>query len=325
METTKKLGVKLKSGLLTELQSDTIMGHVCWRMIEQLGEEKLNEFISLYSNNKPVFTISNGLLEKNNILFFPKPYLNNSSIEKIHTKKERVLNFLRMKDEKSREFITLEQLNLFLSGDKDTYLKSFELPDIKDLSYPKLTYDLRVSVEIDRQKLSSKESQLFSYNPLYVKDSNETSFVIFIKIIDEVKYNEYKCEEILKSVFDIGYGKKKSSGYGQFEVSEPEPFSGFNEPENSNGFVTLGNYLPSQSDNLIDGFYEFNVKYGKLGEQLSKSENPFKQPIILFKPGSCFVTNRSKDFYGRITNKGEISEVNNFAVQFGMPFTLNFN
>jgi len=70
MLTIKKLKLKLKSGLLSELQSDTIFGHFCWRMREQIGEDNLKKFISSYHENKPVFTISDGMIEENNILFF---------------------------------------------------------------------------------------------------------------------------------------------------------------------------------------------------------------------------------------------------------------
>ena len=44
MAQIKKLKLKLKSGLLSELQSDTIFGHFAWRFKEEHGEEKLLEF-----------------------------------------------------------------------------------------------------------------------------------------------------------------------------------------------------------------------------------------------------------------------------------------
>jgi CRISPR-associated protein Csm4 len=325
MSTIKKLKLKLKSGLLSELQSDTIFGHFCWRMREQYGEESLNNFINIYHENNPVFTVSDGMIEEGNNIFYKKPYVNSEFNIKSNNKEERISNFLLHKVIKDRTHITIDQLNLFLNGDLCTYKNSFNLPGIKDLTIPKLKQDLRVSVGIDRETMSSKVSQLFSYNPNYLESKDDqTFFVVFIKIINENKYLELHCEEILRSVFEIGFGKKKSSGYGQFEVNSIESFNEFHEPRNVNGFITLGNYLPDKKDSLQSGFYEYNVKYGKLGEHLSMSENPFKKPIILFTSGSCFYTEKHKEFYGRVTNEGEISEKSPFAVQFGMPFTLNF-
>ncbi len=325
MPTIKKLKLKLKSGLLSELQSDTIFGHFCWRMKEQIGDSKLSEFINLYHENKPVFTLSDGLLEKDNIVFFKKPYINTEFKTETKSKRERISNFLKQKELKTKSHITLDQLNLFLNGDINTYEKSFDLPEIKDLKIPILKQDLRVSVEIDRETMSAKKSQLFSYNPNYIEtEFDDTYFVIFIKILDENKYNALDCEDILKSVFEIGFGKKKSSGYGQFEVVGVEDFNQFNIINEGKGFLALGNYLPYAKDNLQNGFYDYIVKYGKLGESLSKSDNPFKKPMIFFTSGSCFYNNECKDFYGRVTDNSEISPSNSFAVQFGMPFTLNF-
>ena len=73
MSSIYKLTLRQKSGLLSELQSDTIFGHFCWRLKEILGENSLKEFLLSYSNNDPVFTISDGHFEKEGVLFFSKP------------------------------------------------------------------------------------------------------------------------------------------------------------------------------------------------------------------------------------------------------------
>jgi CRISPR-associated protein Csm4 len=297
MPIIKKLKLKLKSGLLSELQSDTIYGHFCWRLKEQLGEDKLAEFLQCYREDKPVFTLSNGLIE----------------------------NFLKHKEIKTKKFITLEQLNLFLNGETIAYEDSFEKTEIKSLRTPRLMQDLRVSVEIDRNTFSHKEGQLFSYNPFYVDDEeDQTFFIVLIKILDAEKFISFQCEEMLKSVFETGFGKKKSSGYGQFEVLDLTDYSVFKDPKETDGFLTLGNYLPSANDKIEDGYYEFNVKYGRLGESYSQGTNPFKRPIILFQSGSCFLSKVRNDYYGRMTNRSEITDYKPNVVQIGMPFTLNF-
>jgi len=325
MPAIKKLKLKLKSGLLSGLQSDTIYGHFCWRLKEQLGENKLAEFLQCYHEEKPIFTLSNGLLEKNDVIFFSKPYYDTPLNIESNSKKERIEKFLKHKKIKTKKVITLEQLNLFLTGDTIDYEASFERTEIKNLRIPKLKQDLRISVEIDRSTFSHKEGQLFSYNPFYVDDEEEqTFFIVLIKILDDEKFKSFQCEEILKSVFETGFGKKKSSGYGQFEVLELTDYNGFKEPKETNGFLALGNYLPSANDKIEDGYYEYNVKYGRLGESFSQGTNPFKRPIILFQSGSCFLSKVRNNYYGRITNQSEITDYKPFVVQFGIPFTLKF-
>lgn len=167
------------------------------------------------------------------------------------------------------------------------------------------------------------EGRLFSYKPKYSGENVE--FVVLVKMIDEINFKEFKCEQILKEVFTVGFGKKKSSGYGHFEVLYFEEFNGINEPKESNSFLVIGNFLPNSNDKITPLGYDYNTKYAKFGEELSSSENPFKNPMVFLTAGSCFKTENIKEFYGRITNEGEISPTIPFAVQFGMPFVLNIN
>lgn len=325
MVTIKKLTLKLKSGLLSELHSDTVMGHFCWRLRDYFGDDKkVKEFISLYhkSDSNPPFTISSGLLEKNGELFYPKPFIHiKVSENKAESKQDKIVEFLLNKELKSVELLTTAQFNLAINGNIQKLYKSL----ISDkLERPKFESDLKVSVEIDRNSLSAREGQLFSYHPKFLDDN--TRIVFLIKILDEKAFDDFKCGDILKDIFEIGFGKKKSSGSGQFEViGDFELFDKIKEPQNPNAFITLGNYLPSADDGInAESSYNFIVKYGRLSEEKSLSENPFKKPLILLTPGSVFKTERIKEHYGKVTQSGDISEFDLDAVQFGMPFTLNF-
>lgn len=342
MATIKKLTLKLKSGLLSELHSDTVMGHFCWRLRDKYGKTRLEEFISLYhkSDITPPFTISNGLLEKDyrddkkkeiirTELFFPKPLFHlkkSEETEEKKSKKELMIEFLLNKELKSFELLTTRQFNLAINGKKDELYDSV----INDkLERPKFETDLKVSVEIDRNSLSAREGQLFSYHPKFLND--DTKVIFLIKVLNSDAYKNFHCEEILKDVFEIGFGKKKSSGFGQFQVISNNgkmtmDFTDFDEPSDTNAFITLGNYLPSSEDAISkDSSYDFIVKYGRLSEEKSLSENPYKKPIVLFTSGSIFKTSKKRDYYGRVTQGGHISEFDIDAVQFGMPFTLKFN
>jgi CRISPR-associated protein Csm4 len=322
----KKLIVQLKSGVLSSFQSDTTLGIFCWRLKQQYGEEKLIAFLDRYRKGKPIFTISNELFEINGTLFLVKPVYDLRISKQGNSKKEKIGDMLHDKENRSQNYISLRQLNAFLNGDFKEYSKKED--DIyadekrKYTLTPGFTSELRVSVEIDRNSSRSKDGQLFSYHPKYLKEGNRLAFLI--KILDDKAFEEFNCEKVLKEVFEIGYGKKKSSGYGYCKVLSFEDFNDIKEPENSNGFISLSNYLPAKADNILNGIYDTNVKYGRLGEELSLSRMPFKKPMLMIKPGAVFFTENKKDFYGRVTNDAEVSPVNSFVVQFGMPFTLNF-
>ena len=91
------------------------------------------------------------------------------------------------------------------------------------------------------------------------------------------------------------------------------------------GFEFFKNILAEVGmlDNIKDAFYDINVKYGKFGEEKSSSQNPFKPPMLLMKPGSCFVTDKLNDFYGRVLTK--FNDYNPNAVHNGIAFTLAAN
>jgi len=249
------------------------------------------------------------------------------------TKDERIEKFLDYKDSKKRKFLTLEQFNFALNGKVKEMDESIGKDNSKQ---PQYIEDLRTSVEISRKTFSSEEGQLFSYAPYYIdeepidKKKNEytkTNTIVFVKVLDEDAFskNKFDCENILKEVFNIGFGKKKSSGYGQFEVEgDLEEYKGFQEPEDSNGFITLSNYLPSAEDGITaeNSYYDLNIKYGKLGEELALSSNPFKKPIVFMTPGSCFKIEK-KDFYGRcVSDIVQLSGLKDKVIQNGIAFSL---
>lgn len=315
----KKLSLKPKSGLLTPLQSDTIFGHFCWRLVEKKGEVILKKFLGLYLDGKPVFTLSDGLFEVKGEVLFPKPLKQSPLSGDDLEKPEKIKKFLLRKEARGRKFITAGHLQLFLDGKMEEYEERFASEE--DQFSPSLHDDLRIHVRIDRDTMKSEDSMLFQTKPQYL--SEETGFAVLIKVIDKQNYPEFDVENILREVFETGFGKKKSSGYGAFTVLGFSEYDLLKEPEDGIGFLTLGNYLPSEEDNSEPGFYDYMVKYGKLGENQSSGRNPFKKPMIMMKPGSCFKTNSVKPFYGRMTALGEVSSETE-VYQCGIPFTLNY-
>lgn len=319
----KKISVKPKSGLLTQLQSDTLYGHFCWRLLEVKGESKLQDFINLYKNRKPVFILSDGLYEVDGEVLFPKPIMpkDDNMIDRSRDpvgKEKQIIELLNKKKERENRYVSLKSLQAFLEGELAEYEGLLETDPAPS---PKITKDLRIHVGIDRNTLTHMDGLLFEQNPEYLGD--KTSYAILVKILDESAYKDFEVESIFKDVFITGFGKKKSSGYGAFEWNGMDNYENLTEPDGDcNGFYTLGNYLPSIEDEIKDGYYRFFVKYGKLGETRASGPNPFKKPMIMMKPGSCFEVEKARDFYGRITNQREISTTDN-VVQFGMPFTLN--
>lgn len=324
MNNIYKLKLKLKSGLLSEMHSDTIWGHFAWRFLENLGDEKFKTFLQSYVGGKPIFSVSDGMFEledyKNNIHehFFPKPLKLTPYKINPGSKKERIIQMIAQKESKKHILISLKQLNYFINGKLNEFDESFADKYHSQIEYPSFKSNLRVSVKIDREKMSHKEGGLYSYSPKYL---NENVFLfVLVKIIDQKLFDDFECGKLLENVFEIGFGKKKSSGYGQFEVVSFEKFNGIEEPNESNGYINLSHYIPSETDGIDDIFYATNVKFGKLGEQSSSAANPFKVPIIFIEPGACVMTQKRVDFLGKAVNN--VNDYKPNVIQNGIAFTI---
>lgn len=150
---------------------------------------------------------------------------------------------------------------------------------------------------------------------------------IFIPIVTiywriEDSYEEM-VREFLTDLASVGYGKRKSIGYGQIENWTLEPYDGFEPVPDADGFVSLSRFVPRPGD-PGDGYWNTVVKYGKLGEELAVGPNPFKKPLIQLDVGSCFKDRVpegwvNKWYGGLIEN---IAPGDSRVVQYGYAFLL---
>lgn len=315
-----KLSIKPKSGLLTGLHSDTIFGHLCFRLKECFGEDALTAFLDCYKQGSPVVTISGGMPENNGVQYFPLPvYDYNYDLKPFDAKKEKIANFLKLKKLKKIKLIPAGKLNSFLQNPSEP----LQLNEEDTNNTPFYTYEMRTCVQISRETFRSEDEKLFRLAPMYLKPQSAGLYIL-IKVIDKEKYLEYEIENLLKSVFTLGYGCKKSSGFGEFEIDGYEEYESLYEAKKPAGFITLSNYLPAETDGIEECSYDFAVKYGVMGEENALSKNPFKKPLIFMLPGSCFRTKTIKPAYGRVTREGEISPAKPEVVQNGFAFSINF-
>ncbi|MGO9597043.1 MAG: hypothetical protein ACLP7Q_03385 [Isosphaeraceae bacterium] len=95
-----------------------------------------------------------------------------------------------------------------------------------------------------------------------------------------------------------GFGADRSAGKGQFHVEgEPEPADFLDRVEVPNGLLVLSTFQPDAGD-PTDGAWDAFTKYGKLGPEFGL-ENVFKRPLVLRKPGACFLLPKARPWLGR--------------------------
>lgn len=328
------LTLKSKSGWVTPLQADTIFGHLCWKIKQNEGKEKLEKFLG-EMKGEPFFVISNvfpcGYVPRPRFEFeFKKEKEGskaamNEEFERIkkYTKK---INFIKIEDlEKYTEFSEIKDEDKEKQKRKIDEVMENILKKSKDEKYPQsLKRDREIKTTINRFTSTTLEAQGPYSLPYFYFEGN---LWLLIKVLNEQKFEEYKKEihllENLEKVFEEGYGKRKSIGKGLFEVirfREECEIEKLFQNQNGKYYLLLSNFVPKEND-PTDGFYEIFVKYGKLGEEksIAGSGNFYKKPLIMVKEGATFTNNpANKEYLGKML-KGISFDNKIYHYAYGFP------
>lgn len=113
----------------------------------------------------------------------------------------------------------------------------------------------------------------------------ETELVIFV-LVDETQTSIERICDGLSAVGRFGFGRDASIGLGRFEIvdtSEPDWPSG----SGYNAAYTLAPCVPKSGH---QAYFTPFVRYGKHGDQMAVSQNPFKNPVIMADEGAVLMS-----------------------------------
>ncbi|MBF0555952.1 MAG: hypothetical protein HQK96_15615 [Nitrospirae bacterium] len=297
-----RLRIKPKGSFITPLQADTIFGSLCWIMAQRKGTDAVETFLSEYINGNPAFVLSDGMPGD----LLPAPAHLSLSAQKEGMGFE---DYNKTKEIKKVQWLLPDVFEKVRNGNFDIepsgVVKSFKSFTTLHSSINRIT------------GTTAEGGNLYELSE-YAVEQDEIS--IYIRIKDG-------WEEIVSSLFNdlsmTGYGKKKSSGKGAFEIIKLEPFK-FNDVNGANGFMSLSNFVPARHD-PSDGFYKIFVKYGKLGGEFTFCGRPFKKPLIMLTAGSSFRVNENiKPYYGRMVEgiAPAMPQVVHYGYAFSIPVVI---
>ncbi len=302
-----RVSLHLRSAVASAFQADTIFGHLCWAIRYLDGEEALTEFLEWYNIGEPPLLISDGFPGD----LLPRPFIPPAP-PLGGNKRAQMQAFDIGKDTIRTQFLSADEFNRAINGDA-------VVPENKEL---KTTKNVTLKNQINRFTGTTGEGgQLFEFEEeLWSYREGEKTRSIPVSIYLKVEKGfEEQSKRLFQFVAEQGYGKRKSVGYGAIESMEFEPFDGFSLPSEPNGFVSLSGFVPAKTD-PTHGFWKVRVKYGKLGEELASSGNPFKKPIVMLTAGSVFFDNPPREFYGTLVPK--VTLINPEIVQYGFALPI---
>jgi CRISPR-associated protein Csm4 len=282
--------IELKGPFITEFQSDTVFGHICWAIRYLYGDDKLTKFLAAYDDTKlPPLLVSNGIPEG----YLPKPILppvTQDDLNDLVKRDNRVADSYRIKVLKRLPFIPRDLFE-HLQRREWTPLDLFRAlndryPTTVDEEYAGVT--IPVQHNTVNRVTNRVETGLYTQEETFYPTGGG-KLDIFIRT------PFFKTEE-LDAIFTVigkgGFGKKKSTGKGHFEFTIT-PGSDLPQSPKPNGFVTLSSFIPTRND-PTDGWYAVLQKFGKLGGEFASSVTPFKVPLLMFAAGSTF---RDPEFF----------------------------
>lgn len=295
-----RLKLRMNSSFITPFHSDAIFGALCWVVRSYHGEEALREFLEPFLRGDPTFIISNGFPED----YFPKPMIPFQGEPSDIGDKPKALAMAREgKRRKKITLLSLEEFNATIGGGYPDLVEKGELFADRAVMH---------SLVNRSSGTTSEGGELFTTIERF---SGAKYWSVYVKAY---RGWEEKILELFTILGKTGFGKRKSVGKGSFDVISMEPFD-FKSPDNANAFVLLSNYIPASED-PTQGFYKTFVKYGKLDGDFAQGENPFKVPLLMMIPGSVFLTNDPRPYYGRMVK--QVSQAHPEVVHYGYGFSV---
>ncbi len=293
--------IHLRSSYITPWQSDTLMGSLCWALKETCGEEALAAFLAQCRQGRFPFVLSDCFPGD----LLPRPLAGNYiDPESTQTLTEAMTRFSAAKKAKKASYVTTEEFNIIAGGgtvDLEPHSTGTVAASIVHSSVSRLSNTVLAGSLYEQEEYFSAGDHMSLY--ARVEDSWLERFTA-----------------LLEHLSRRGFGRGVSVGKGAFEANRPEPFDALEAPLSPNAVIMLSNYIPAPSD-PIKGQYRSFIKYGKLGAQYSFLANPFKKPVMMFRPGAVFFDAEPKPYYGRVAEgvSAEKEEVVHFGCALAVP------
>lgn len=299
--------IKPVSAFGTPLVGDTLFGQLCWAIRHRFGEQRLVNLLADYSEQNPFLVVSDA---------FPKNYIPLPTVpsqywdtdvgldrKQLKKKKWLSINYLSMPFNKWQQYAESEQ---------DIY--GYVLSQIKEQPHN----------SINRQTNTTGKGMFAPYTMPQIWYIENVSFDIYC-LVDESRLTRDELQQVLEDIGVSGYGRDASIGLGKFVIEKINVYQ-WKIIEGANAYLTLAYSAPQGLTlNTNRCFYQIGTKFGRHGDLMAITGNPFKKPIILAKTGAIFTPNvwQHRDFLGN--GLANISYTQTKAVHQGYAPVISIN
>lgn len=298
---TYEITIKPLSGFGTPLKGDTLFGQVCWQAAydASLFGMTIDELLADYAES-PFLVVSTAFPKVGRSYALRRPSLPLDSLFDFEGLDKRKMI-------ETRKLLKARKWMLAESGRPLRSLRSAEL-----YKNDKELFDMvAASVPADLQRdISRKGGKAFvadfsqphntinrltgttgegGFAPFAVEQQvymQQAELALFVGVSEKIAFDG--VVKALRRIGDFGFGKDASTGLGKFEVcGTTEIDLKALGSENPNALYTLAPCVPERN-RYPQMFYTPFTRFGRHGDVLAKSRNPFKNPVIMADEGAVF-------------------------------------
>jgi len=292
-----EITIKPKSAFGTPLKGDTLFGQFCWQTVYDADlltgglEKRLSEYhenpFAIFSS--AVLKLSSGeyVLKRPDM---PLTRLFDIADQECH-------EFLKQKKEKKKQkwMIADKSLSIDLAqAEYQTDKELFKRMSLKDDSHSFIIPFSQQHNTINRLTQTTGKDAFAPYTQEIFYYPPDVSLAIFV-LIDESVITIENMKKALSDMGKCGYGKDASIGMGRFDVEKCQVLTLPNMTETT-ACYTLAPCVP-QKNVFSESWFTPFVRYGKHGDKLATSRNPFKNPVIMADEGAVFKADKEADIW----------------------------
>lgn len=287
----------------TPLLGDTLFGQLCWQIRHQLGETRLRQLLTGYTEGQPFAVISDALPAG----YLPRPTLPLSLFATVPNADRKQL--------KKRQWLPLSQIGQPLSQwlavcqSESEILKTLAQQQDSPLDTLSLQHP-QPHNSINRLTGTTGQGEGFSpYTVLqrwYAPQLPLSCYLLF----DAAQITVSELLSALTAIGDSGFGRDASIGLGKFQLEVTA--ESWPKQANANACLTLAPCAPQGlSMNSTYSFYQTFTRFGRHGDQAVFSGRPFKTPLLLARAGAILMPKHLPDqnFIGQgLGGAGQLSK-----------------
>jgi CRISPR-associated protein Csm4 len=268
--TPLRIPLALHTPLGTPLAGDTLFGQLCWTVREAHGTAELVRLLDGYPQGRPWLVVGDGLPAG----FLPRPTVPPPAQIKPEERKGA----------KGKRWIALVDAakplpELLAAAQNDEVVFGKGLVPVATRAHHNT---------LNRLTGTTGTGEFAPYAMPQTHYSPGQTIDVWC-VLDATRCPPERLRELFAALGSSGFGRDASIGLGKFEVAEPvravPP-----APTFPNAWWTLGPCAPQgQGFDGEKSFWRVLTRFGRHGNALALSDNPFKHPVLLAAAGAVFV------------------------------------